>query len=245
MAHHRFYYDNTFSVGAIITIDGELFHRITNVLRLTIDDNITLFNSQSIEVNAKIVFIKSKALDIEITSFVESSIESNISISIACAWLKSDKNELVCQKCTELGAARIAYFTSDRCVSKLKNDAAIKKHDRLAKIAQEAAEQSKRTKVPKIIIYSDLDDMLSQIEKDILCVACFENENNLTFKTVLKEYSPDRLMIIIGPEGGFTESEIEKFRKNSIKIVSIGKRILRSETSAISACAAAFYELES
>ena len=149
---------------------------------------------------------------------------------------KGDKNDLVIQKCTEIGVKNIVFINSKRSVIKLEQKDFEKKKERYIKIAKEASEQCKRNRIPNILgLYN-----ITSIPSDFLCdinLVGYELENGKTNKTIdfIQDFKENKqsISVLIGPEGGISEDEIASLIKQGFSPVSLGKRILRTETAAI------------
>lgn len=160
--------------------------------------------------------------------------ESNCNITLAIALIRREKFELVLQKATELGVNRIVPFESSRCVVHAKKDKAEKQKQRWQMILQEASEQCKRNQIPSItdiVSFRDLKNYLSEGN-----YACYENAYGKS--QFLKECAQNKksITIVIGCEGGFSETEVEEMQNDGYLPITLGSRILRAETAAIYAC---------
>ena len=176
-------------------------------------------------------------LSIKVKEKLSGTRETDIKVTIAFSLLKSDHNELIVQKATEMGAFSFLPFVSDRSIvrPKEKED---NKLARLAKIAREAATQCRRNVVPTVSPYRYFDEVLKE-EADHRFLA-YEGElgkGNSLFASLDNLKKGDRVLILIGPEGGFTEEEAAKARDAGFAFLSLGRRILRAETAAIYAMA--------
>ncbi len=166
--------------------------------------------------------------------------EPTRSITLYAAYTKADKLELCTQKAVELGMSRVVPFISSRCVRVPDEKSAAKAHERLVRIAHEAVKQCGRAADAEIGGVIDFDGLIERIAKHSLSVFAYENAD-APLKGVLGTEKDD-IALIIGPEGGFTESEAERIRAAGAVTVSLGTRILRAETAAIALMAIAAYE---
>lgn len=167
--------------------------------------------------------------------------ESNLKINLYQGLPKSDKLELIIQKCTELGITKIIPFTSSRTVVKWDEKKEKKKINRYQEIAESAAKQSKRAIIPEVALSVSFSQMLKDLENEYTIVA-YENRG-INLRDILKTIKQDEINIVIGPEGGFSESEIKSLEDINAKIVNLGDRILRTETAAIALTAMIQYEI--
>ena len=178
---------------------------------------------------------------------VKSLAESNLNITIFQGLPKSDKMELIIQKATELGVKTIVPVITKRTVIKLKDKDKQNKVDRWRKIAEVAAKQSGRDIIPTIENIINIADIKFD-EFDKIFVL-YENEEKISIKDEIEQLKNDNkeelnIGIVIGPEGGFAESEIEQLRLNqNVSVVTLGKRILRTETVALVVSGILMYEL--
>ena len=231
-----------------IWITGSDVNHIKNVLRKKIDDKINICNSDT-QKNYECVIknIEENKIVCKILDEVKSLAESNLNITIFQGLPKSDKMELIIQKATELGVKTIVPVITKRTVIKLKDKDKQNKVDRWRKIAEVAAKQSGRDIIPTIENIINIADIKFD-EFDKIFVL-YENEEKISIKDEIEQLKNDNkeelnIGIVIGPEGGFAESEIEQLRLNqNVSVVTLGKRILRSETVALVASGILMYEL--
>lgn len=228
-----------------IIIKGSDVNHIKNVLRHTIGDVLDVV-SDNIKYSAKIVEMDSDFIRCEIVDAYKEEL-SNVRITIFQGLAKADKIEYIIQKCTELGVYEIAPVEMKRCVVKLDSKDKIKKIERWKKIAEVAAKQSLRNdilKVEKIYSFEDMKNCLKNYDYAILA---YEKEEKITLKSILKKIDCDsvNIAVIIGPEGGIDDNEVEELIAQGTKSVTLGKRILRTETAPVAMSAIIMYELES
>lgn len=231
-----------------IWITGSDVNHIKNVLRKKIDDKINICNSDT-QKNYECVIknIEENKIVCKILDEVKSLAESNLNITIFQGLPKSDKMELIIQKATELGVKTIVLVITKRTVIKLKDKDKQNKVDRWRKIAEVAAKQSGRDIIPTIENIINIADIKFD-EFDKIFVL-YENEEKISIKDEIEQLKNDNkeelnIGIVIGPEGGFAESEIEQLRLNqNVSVVTLGKRILRTETVALVVSGILMYEL--
>lgn len=231
-----------------IWITGSDVNHIKNVLRKKVDDKINICNSDT-QKNYECVIknIEENKIVCKILDEVKSLAESNLNITIFQGLPKSDKMELIIQKATELGVKTIVPVITKRTVIKLKDKDKQNKVDRWRKIAEVAAKQSGRDIIPTIENIINIADIKFD-EFDKIFVL-YENEEKISIKDEIEQLKNDNkeelnIGIVIGPEGGFAESEIEQLRLNqNVSVVTLGKRILRTETVALVVSGILMYEL--
>ena len=231
-----------------IWITGSDVNHIKNVLRKKIDDKINICNSDT-QKNYECVIknIEENKIVCKILDEVKSLAESNLNITIFQGLPKSDKMELIIQKATELGVKTIVPVITKRTVIKLKDKDKQNKVDRWRKIAEVAAKQSGRDIIPTIENIINIADI--KFDKFDKIFVLYENEEKISIKDEIEQLKNDNkeelnIGIVIGPEGGFAESEIEQLRLNqNVSVVTLGKRILRTETVALVVSGILMYEL--
>ena len=232
-----------------IIIKGEDVKHIKNVLRLNIDDDLQICDlDTTINYTCGICKIDNDKIECNIFNKLDSEAESNIHINVFQGIPKSDKMELIIQKCVELGVNEITPVEMKRCVAKIEDKAKTKKIERWQKISEVAAKQCGRDRVPKINDIINIKNICNLIcEYDIVILA-YENEEKNTLKNELLRLKNEanenlRIGIIIGPEGGLDKEEVGLLKANGAKSVTLGKRILRTETVAFVLTSIIMYEL--
>lgn len=217
-------------------ITGNDFNHIKNVLRMNVGDRFLVSNGQSSDL-CKISHFLSDTVIAEIIEKNYQSTSLPIEIYLFQGLPKSDKLELIIQKAVELGVTEIIPTEMEHCVVKLDTKKKASKTERWQAIAESAAKQSKCNKIPKVSEPISFRDALKKAESLDLLLVPYENELGMSAtKNALNKIKSDmKIGVIIGPEGGFSPKEIEKASKSGGEIISLGKRILRTETAAITA----------
>lgn len=231
-----------------ITIQNDDFNHIKNVLRYKIDDEIDVCDENGIRYKTKIEKFEDGSVILKITEVSNDSTECNINITLFQGLPKSDKMDLIVQKCTELGVKEIVPFISERVIVKLNEKNEEKKIERWQKIAKEAAKQSGRQIIPNIGNTINLKNIIENLSKYDIVIMPYECEKEHMIKNVLRKIDNNvkNIAIIIGPEGGFSEKDVEILEKcEKLKKVSLGSRILRTETAGFITLAMVIYELDS
>lgn len=228
-----------------IYIKGSDVNHIKNVLRHTKGDVLSVVSDQ-IKYEVQIDEINSECVvcDILNKNFEE---DNKIDLTIYQGLAKADKFEYIIQKCTEIGVHRIVPTEMKRCVVKLDNKDKVKKIDRWRKIAEVASKQSLRNDILEVAQVATFMDLINSLKDFDYVIMAYEKEKDVLLKDVLKNINADtcKIAVIIGPEGGIDDSEAEKLIGNGARSVSLGKRILRTETAPIVVAANIMYELES
>lgn len=242
----KFFVKDNQIIKDVIEISGIDVNHITNVLRLKVSDEILVCNvDKGISYKTKIIEINKENVKCNIVEKIKEQAEANIHITIFQGLPKAEKMELIIQKCTELGVKEITPVQMERCVVKLDEKSAGKKIERWQKIAEAAAKQSKRDGICKINNIINIKNICNMVQNYDIVLVPYENEENLTLKEILKAINNEdnlNVAVVIGPEGGFEEAEIELLKQNNGKIITLGKRILRTETVAITMSSIIMYE---
>ena len=231
-----------------IQIIGEDVNHIKNVLRLEIGENICIcIKEKEKSFNCKIVDLDKNMVRCKKIEEVLETTETNTYINIFQGLPKADKLEFIIEKCTEIGVKEITPVAMKRSIVKLDEKDKAKKLIRWQKIAEVAAKQSKRDTIVKINNVINFQNIFEKItDYDILLVA-YEEETQINLKSVLKNLKNKRnikIAVLIGPEGGIDETEIKMCKDNNFISVSLGKRILRTETAPLVISSNIIYELE-
>ena len=231
-----------------ITLYEDDVNHIANVLRKQIGEKINICNMDTSEnFLCKIKEISKENIECEIIKTLKSETESSIDITIFQGLPKAEKMELIIQKCTELGVNTFVPVQMERCIVKLDTKSEIKKLDRWKKIAETAAKQSGRDIIPKVENIINLQKLLYSIHKYDIVLLAYENEKENTLKNALNTVKGKenlKIGVIIGPEGGIEEKEVEQLVKAGAQRITLGKRILRTETVGIVISSIITYELE-
>ena len=232
-----------------IKIIGSDVNHIKNVLRLKIDDDINVCNSDdSKNYVCSISQINSDEIECIILKEVQGTSEGNVDLTIYQGLPKSDKMELIIQKGTELGVKRFVPVNFKRCIVKLDGKDEIKKIDRWNKIAEVASKQSGRDFIPEVKNVLSVKQIVDNIDTYDLVLLCYEDERNNFIKNELVKIKEDKdtfkIAVIIGPEGGIDKEEVDYLQEKGAKVVSLGSRILRTETVALMVSSIIMYELE-
>lgn len=229
----------------IVTIKGDDIKHIKNVLRLKENDEISVCDNNDNEYIVKLDSISNEAVKGSIVERTNIIRESNVNITLYQGFPKASKMDMIIQKATELGVKRIVPVITDRTIVKIKDKKKEnKKIERFKKIAIEASKQCKRGTIPEVTTVMSVDMIVDEIKKnESFTIVPYEDENKLGIKNFIGEVKNKDINIIIGPEGGFTEIEISKFKDINSKIISLGPRILRTETAGFTAIAIVMYEL--
>jgi 16S rRNA (uracil1498-N3)-methyltransferase len=239
---NRFFTDNIIDEDGVIEIQGSDVKHARDVLRMVAGDKLEVV-VQGKAYLCSIREISKNNMFVEVIGPLERGHESEIRINLFQGIPKGSKMETILQKATELGVSSFYPLTTSRTVVVLKDDRKQdKKLERWETVVQEAAKQSKRDQIPRVhpvVEIARIGDFLM----DGLTIVPYEATDENGIKDVLRSLeTPRSVNIIIGPEGGFEEEEIDSLVKLGAKVVSLGPRILRTETAGIVASAIVQYE---
>ncbi len=239
---HRFFALADSITGSEVRISGDDVKHMAKVLRLSLGDCVSVCDGEGHDYLCSIREIGKDLVTLDILEKKINQNESNIQITLYQGLPKGDKMEYIIQKCVELGVNRIVPTVMKRTVVKIRESSG--KGQRWQRISEEAAKQSGRGIVPVVCEPIQFEDAVEGFSPDTLYVLPYENEKNTSLKEVLRENSSyTKIAIIIGPEGGFDEEEVNLAEKKGAHIVTLGPRILRCETAPVAAVSAVMYEL--
>lgn len=242
---------NQINEDEIIILNEDVNH-IKNVLRANINDIINVCNSEdSKNYKCRIHRLENDKIVCKIEEQIKSEVEGRVNLTIYQGLPKSDKMELIIQKATELGVSEITPLKMDRCVAVLDGKSEEKKIERWQKIAEVAAKQSGRDIIPKINNVLSIKKLCDLVKEYNIVLLAYENEKDNSIKSELvklkqlcKDSDKINIAVIIGPEGGIANGEVDLLKNAGAKVVSLGNRILRTETVALNVASIIMYELE-
>ena len=232
---NRFFVDKSQICDGKAVVTGDDAAHIARVLRLERGDEVELCDGEGGEYSAAIESADRKQMELSVSPRRESTAEPECRITLFQCLPKSGKLELIIQKCVELGIYEIAPVTSKRCVVKLDGKDMGARMERYNRVAYEAAKQSKRGRIPRVREVASLDGCDFSSYDDVF--VAYECERELTLKTALDEKRPKSAALIIGPEGGFEPEEVAALEKKGARAITLGNRILRTETAGMAATA--------
>lgn len=230
----RFYVTETLTVGQEFPLPDTTFRHAIQVLRLNAGEPLILFNGTGGEYQARITSVSKRTASALIESFSPIDTESPLHLTLAIAIIKPDKMDFALQKAVELGVASIQPLITQRSVIRIGKDKVDKKTQHWEGIVQAACEQSGRTRLPALDTPQTLESWLEQpMEGTRLILA----PGNYPRINALPAALPAPITLLIGPEGGFTDEEVDMCVKTGVTAASLGPRILRAETASITALA--------
>lgn len=236
MSEKRYYYNGKLSENSTVNLDGQEFHHMANVLRQRAGESVTLFNGDGYFYHGTIEKIDKKMAQIVINSKQKSVSEPRLNLEVFQALVKGDKLSLITQKLAELGASKLNLFESKFCDVK----SGTGKSERLDTISVSASKQCGRATLLQVDGTFSIKQVAEKISNYDAFFVAYENETGETLSGELIKIKPENInsvAVMIGAEGGFAPEEIQLLKDNGAKIVTLGRRILRTETASIAATA--------
>lgn len=229
-----------------VLIMGSDVNHITNVLRMKEGEHIRIVDGTGKEYECEITMLQKEAVQARILDITADSAELPIAVTLYQGLPKGDKMELIIQKAVELGAARIVPVNMKRSIVKLNEAKEKKKVERWNAIALSAAKQSKRSVVPNVCYPMSYGEMLNDTKELEALLLPYESATGMngTRSVLASLKSKKSVGIIIGPEGGFDDNEVTKAKELGAQVITLGKRILRTETAGIVTMAMITLEVE-
>ena len=242
--------ENVINDGRVLIYGSDVNH-MKNVLRMRKGEAFTVCDSTGTEYACELVAFEDDRAVGRVISSRPGMTEPKVPVTLLQGIPKGDKMELIIQKNVELGVTRIVPVMMERSVVKLAGEKDIlKKQERWARIAGEASKQCGRLKVPEVVRPMTFENALALIDGEArgLRLVPYENEEDTRLKSVLRDAFErggiENISFLIGPEGGISEAEMGALKERDFTPVSLGKRILRTETAGFAVMAAIRYELE-
>ena len=236
---HRFFTTEIQPDTAVVR--GEDVKHIAKVLRLHAGDRVQLCDGNGRECEAAIRSVSSDAVVFDTEPWQIAQTEPRTKITLFQCLPKAGKMETIIQKCVEIGVCGFVPVQSERCVVVLKPPYE-GRIERWQRVSEEAAKQSRRGVIPQVALPTALDKLDFSDFDTVL--APYENERTVSLKTALRASCGTRVAVVIGPEGGFSDAEIACLVENGAVSVSLGPRILRTETAGMATAAQILYEVE-
>jgi len=226
--NHRIYSSAPFAPGDRVAISGEEFHHAVRVVRVREGEEVELFDAAGSAAHGFITAVEPAQLIVNVLSMIDTR-ESPLAITLAMSIIALDKFELVLQKATELGVRSIVPIVSERV--EIRAERYRGKQERWEKIIFEAVKQSGRARTPQLEVPLPFHEAIARPGTKIV----FDADHPATWQP--GNTAPTSVTLFIGPEGGFSDAEVEAAVKHGAHIQSLGPRRLRAETAAIVACA--------
>jgi len=234
-----------------VVLEGQQAHQIHNVLRKKIGEHIIVLDNLGWEYEIELKTIRKGKITGQIKEKQKAKCEPVVEITLFQSLLSREKFEWVLQKCTEVGVRRFVPIVTERSIIRQKPVKA-NKTERWRRIIQEAAEQSARGRIPELEKAVNFDQAIAKLEDfstghlpvDYKIMAHTQGQG-VSLRQCLKNGGKKikSVALFIGPEGGFTENEVQSAKNNNVALISLGKRVLRTETAAVVASSLILYQL--
>jgi 16S rRNA (uracil1498-N3)-methyltransferase len=225
-----------------VVFSEAISRQMVQVLRLKPDERVTVLDGSGKEYLVRLTHLSAQSSEGEIENSQSSVGEPCTELTLYLCLTQREKFEWMLQKCTEVGASRFVPVISSRSLVQDTRDV-VNKYERWQRILQEAAEQSYRGKVPMLESPLHLDKALKlAAQTDTCCLIPWEEERSLSLQQALQMRPGKEVILLIGPEGGFSQEEVALARTANFLSVTLGERILRMETAAVVASALVLYE---
>ena len=240
----HFFVDSKNKVNDIISInDAENYRHIARALRARVGESLLLIDENQIQYETKIESITSNVILCKVENSYPSKRDLDFDLYLAQSPLRSDAQLMIMEKATELGVRGVYPVITDNCA--LNKSVLEKKHEKWQKVMFEASKQCERAIIPTCFEPTTLNKVLEKDFDKILVMA--ERSTEISFKHYLRKNpikKGEKILVIIGPEGGFSEKEFEYFRTKNLPLISLGDLILKAETAVIVALGDIVYEFE-
>ena len=240
----HFFVDSRNRINNLITInDNENYRHIARALRARVGENLLLIDEAQIQYETKIVEINSSEIICEIEKSYPSKRDLDFDLYLAQSPLRSDAQLTIMEKATELGVRGVYPVITDNCA--LNKSVLEKKREKWQKVMYEASKQCERAKVSICFDLTTLDEVLSKDFDKIMILA--ERSTEISFKEYLRENpikKGEKVLVVIGPEGGFSQKEFDYFRAKNLPLISLGDLILKAETAVIVTLGDIVYEYQ-
>lgn len=230
---HRFFVNPEILAADEIGLPAEIGHQLVRVLRSRVDDRLVLCPGDGTEWTVAIAEIQGKSVRVRRVETRTPDVDLRCDLHVAVAVLKGEKLDWTLQKLTELGARSISLLTTERTISSAGEERWSKRIERYRRIVREAAEQCGGTRVPEVHEPRKIAELLAAVGADYARLILDPYaERSLT--TALAP-CPERVLLLIGPEGGFSVDEVRSAAGQGATPVKLGRRVLRAETAALAA----------
>lgn len=227
----------------IIINDSENYRHIARALRTRVGEKLLLIDESQIQYETSIAEINSNEIICEIDKFYPSKRDLDFDLYLAQSPLRSDAQLTIMEKATELGIRAVYPVITDNCA--LNKSVLEKKHEKWQKVMYEASKQCERAKIPTCFEPTTLEKVLEKDFDKILVMA--ERSTEISFKEYL-QHNPikkgEKVLVIIGPEGGFSQAEFDLFKNKNLPLISLGALILKAETAVIVTLGDIVYEYQ-
>lgn len=239
---HRFFLQVSLELNSLIEISGADARHIRQVLRLKSGDVIEVVGLPGQVGVARIERIDNSHVTASVETIKTGGAEPPVSLILAQGLPKADKMEFIIQKAVELGVCAIAPMSCEHSVVRYDEKKAASRVERWQSIAREAAKQSKRDCIPTVFPIRTFKQVLQDCSKETRILMMYEGKTPICLRQVLRQSSAASYILLIGPEGGFSEEEVNLCQQFGGQSVTLGPRILRTETASLAAVSILLYE---
>lgn len=227
MRNSRLYTPQSLAAGSQVELTGSQCHYLARVLRVSDGDEITLFNGDGFDYCGKVIETRKQSVTVKLDSRLDPANESPLHITLVQAISRGERMDYCLQKATELGVSAIRLLTSSRVEVRLNENRLVKRMAHWQAVVRSACEQSGRARVPEVKVPLSLPEWLSRSDGQTRLVLDPLADIRLS-SCPLKTSG---LSIVAGPEGGFSDAELQQLKEQSVTPVSLGPRVLRTETA--------------
>ena len=241
---HRIFIDREelYDDDGSLRVFGARAHHMKNVLRMRPGDAFIACDGAYTDYSCTVTSVAKDSLEASVISASQNASKKDYTLTLCQAMPKGAKIDFVLQKATELGADEINIFFSARTDVKYDEAQQQKRLSRFDRIVEEAANQCGAGAIPAVRIFKDFDAMLASLDPAAKVIMAYEEEKTTTFKSVLRGNNSTNLVFIVGPEGGFDPKEAQHAKEAGAVLVSLGRRILRTETAGMCLLSCVSYE---
>ncbi len=234
----HFFIDSSVVTKPLAAIKGSEAHHIQNVLRLKPGDSIKLFDGTGFEYEAVIINMSAKKVDVEVRRKLPAAVNCGVQIIVAQAFLKEKKMDDLVRKLCELGVSAWIPFFSQRSIARPDKKRLAGRTQRWKRIATEALKQCGRSDAPEIGEALSFEDVVDFTNGCDLKIVFWENESHPLSRDIgsKRQHPFKKILVMLGPEGGFTKQEIKTAEDSGFVVAGLGPRILRADTATLAAC---------
>ncbi len=241
----RFFVPSEGFDGNFVSVTGDDAFHMARSLRMAVGDTVTVCDMHGQEHLCRLESLRDDLCRLRVLSSTPVQTEPPIDVTLYMGYPKGDKLELVIQKAVELGVFEIVPFFSERCVKQPRAEREQKQNARQCRIAEEAAKQCGRGRIPRVLLPVSFSEVLACAKDYDAVLFCYEGDGTKTLREVLSKHrEAKRLAVVIGSEGGFSASEAQAAASAGCHLVGLGKRILRCETAPLCVLSGICYEFE-
>ncbi|MHC4502002.1 MAG: RsmE family RNA methyltransferase [Planctomycetota bacterium] len=236
---HRFHAADLGEPGSRVSLDAEETHHMVDVRRVRPGEEIALFDGAGREATARFVSLEGHRAVVEIATVREAECDAGVQVTLATAIPKGARMAQLVRSCTEIGVAAIRPMIAERSVVKPEVGKTL---ERMTRIAREAAKQSRRARVPEILPVASFDEVLAGAAEHDLALLADASAGTRPLREVLADRAPtQRVLVIVGPEGGFTDPERERAGRAGCLAARLECPVMRVETAAAAFVAVLVY----